>query len=320
MKDLPDKKHNVVLPGGYELLEIIGEGSFSVVYKAFDHVTRRNVAVKKLKTTGIPQDEVQEAKDYFIREMKFLKNLDHPSIPKFYNFIDDGGRFYIVMELVEGDNLLEIMKKEGPLSEGKAFGFMVQVADALSYLQKQKTPIIYKDLKPSNLVLTRDERIKIIDFGAARYFTQKEDTYVLGTPGYAPQESYGRAFTDPSADVYSFGATFFHLVTGQEPFQFKFKFPSSSKYNAELSFKFCRVINDCLQPRERRITDAVELKERLSKADPLYEIRWVKTNLGKIIGDIFKTNCAALFLFICLGIFALPLLILYLITIFLKLC
>jgi serine/threonine protein kinase len=278
-------KSGELLQERYSLRKMIGEGAYSFVFKGLDIIENCPVAVKKLKTANLSFEEKEEVKGCFLREVDFLKSLQHPAIPKFYDFIYESNRFYLIMEYIDGEDLLSILAREGPFTENRAYRIMVIIADALLHLQNRNTPIIYKDLKPSNIMETKEGKVKLIDFGTARFFSDKKglDTNILGTPGYAPPEAYGKASTNLSADVYSFGATFFHLLTAEEPVQFKFRFPSPTRYNPDLSYLFCRIIQDCLKKKEHRIADAKELTERLAKADPIYEVRWLQSRVANFI-------------------------------------
>jgi serine/threonine protein kinase len=146
---------------------------------------------------------------------------------------------------------------------------MGQITEALVYLQHESRNIIYKDLKPSNIIIDEDQCVKIIDFGISRRFDPKKDkdTHILGTPGYAPPEAYTETQTDFSADVYSLGAAFYHLTTGQEPVQFAFNFPDPRNFNPELTEEFAGLLMDCLKKREGRIKNGRELKERIGKIE-----------------------------------------------------
>ncbi len=268
-----------ILADRYVLNEIVGEGSYSVVFRGWDKVEDRTVAIKELKRSGLTVQEMHEAQDLFFREIKILKALDHPAFPKVYDFIYFRGRHYLIMEWITGENLLDMIERRGGISEATALKYMSQVTNALIYLQKDGRNIIYKDLKPSNIILTGRGKLKLIDFGAARFYSRKKnkDTHALGTPGYAPPEAYTGAQTDFSADIYSLGATFYHLVTGQEPFQFRFRFPSPRKFNRKLSTDFCVFISDCLKSREKRIPDAKTARKRLSGL-----IGWSDIDLDRI--------------------------------------
>ena len=252
-----------LLAGRYIIKEQIGEGSYSIVYAGFDREKTIKVAIKELKHEGLTKEEFDEAHSLFFREINTLKELDHPSIPKVYDFIVVDDKNYMIMEWVEGKLLLDIIKEKGQLSQDEAIIYMSRVADILKYLQGKN--IIYKDLKPSNIIVLSMNRVKLIDFGISRVYSpeKKCDTHLLGTPGYAAPEAYSKIQTDMSADIYSFGATFYHAATGEEPEQFSFFFPDPRKYNESLSKDFSKLLLDCLKEKKERIQDAEKLEEKL---------------------------------------------------------
>ena len=249
----------------YKLKEIVGEGSYSIVFRGFDTDNEKYVAIKELKSSGMTNEEAQEAHDLFFNELNILKSLDHRSIPKVYDFFLFEERYYLVMEWIQGKNLLEIYKSKGRFTQFEALKYMEELADVLAYMQDEGRDVVYKDIKPSNIIVSPDGTLKLIDFGTSRRYSpdKKKDTHVLGTPGYAPPEAYTETQTDFSADIYSFGATFFHLSTGKEPVDFKFKFPPPKKFNPKLSDRFSNIITDCLKSRDKRIPDAKELLKRV---------------------------------------------------------
>ena len=242
------------------------EGSFSLVYIGYDLQEKRTVAIKEMKSQGLTKSEADEAHELFFREINIMKDLQHDNIPRVYDFFLFENRNYMVMQWVDGEDLLTKFKKNGILTEKQALDYMNKIADALVYLQHNGRNVIYKDLKPGNIIVDGTGNLKIIDFGIARIYDEKKtkDTHILGTPGYAPPEAYRETQTDFSADVYSLAATFYHLTTGKEPFQFKFNFPNPRQFNKELSENFSTLLLDCLKKRDERIKNARELKHRLS--------------------------------------------------------
>lgn len=258
---------NQIIAHKYRLLKQTGEGSYSIVFRGIDIETGREVAIKEMKSSGLTQEEKNEAEDFFFREINILKNLYHEALPRVYDFFIFEARFYMVMDWIEGRNLLEIFEEQGVLSENTARDYMEQIGDALLYLQVEERNIIYKDIKPSNIIINEFGRAKLIDFGAARVFSKdrEKDTHVLGTPGYAAPEAYSGRQTNFSSDIYSLGATFYHLTTGQEPCQFRFKFPDPSIYNNKLSPAFSRFLLKCLKPESKRIKNAHELLNEMEK-------------------------------------------------------
>ena len=265
-----------IIADRYTLEEKVGEGSYSVVFRGYDRQERRKVAIKEMKHEHLPLEEAQDAQRVFFNEINILKNLHQINLPKVFDFFIFGGRHYMVMEWCEGRNLITIMEesRDEHLSQKEALNYMQQVCDALIYLQYNTRMIVYKDLKPSNIIVNDAGKIKLIDFGTARIYSpqKKKDTMVLGTPGYAPPEAYTGAQTDLSADVYSFGATFYHLLTGEEPFQFRFNFPDPRTYNSNLDGEISDILMDCLKNRDKRIKDAFLLRKRV------YGIKQGKTN------------------------------------------
>ena len=251
----------------YLLQDIIGEGSYSIVFRGYDTQKHRKVAIKELKSSGLTKEEADEAQQLFFNEINILKSLEHPGIPKVYDFFIFEDRHYMVMQWVKGESLLSVLERGETLSQGEAVHYMKQISDALVYLQKEERQVIYKDLKPSNILVNENGNARIIDFGTARFYSpeKKKDTHVLGTPGYAPPEAYTGTQTDFSADVYSLGATFYHLTTGEEPFQFKFKIPPAGKFKPELTEEFSSLLADCLKPRDKRIKNAGDLKREIDK-------------------------------------------------------
>lgn len=255
----------IVLCERYRLIKEVGEGSHSVVFKAWDIQERRNVAVKRLKTDGLPEDEALEVRELFFREINILKKLTHESIPRAYDFLVHEDQYYFVMEWVGGEDLLSRFGRKGKLSEKEACDYLNRLADTMIYLQKESLSLVHKDIKPSNIILCSMNKIKMLDFGIARHHSpdKERDTHELGTPGYAAPEAYMGIQTDMSSDIYSLGATFYHLVTGEEPLQFNFNFPSPKQFNPDLSEEFSQILLDCLKSRKTRIKDAKELQGRL---------------------------------------------------------
>jgi len=254
-----------IIADRYTLKEIVGEGSYSIVFSGYDMQKKRPVAIKELKSNGLTREEANEAQQLFFNEINILKGLKHRVIPEVFDFFLFEGRHYMVMEWVEGKNFLSVLENKGALPQYKALDYMGQIAGALIYLQEQGRGVIYRDIKPSNIIVNKDGQVKLIDFGTARFYSRKKekDTHVLGTPGYAPPEAFAGEQTNFSSDVYSMGATFYHLTTGKEPYQFKFKFPDASKFNPNLTLNFTSLLRRCLKPRDERIPNAYELRNRI---------------------------------------------------------
>src|SRR5438270_531190 len=221
------QKH--LLKERYRILEQVGRGGFGAVYKAADTLFGyRLVAVKEMVQSRLSPQEVVEAIEAFKREAHLLAGLQHPNIPAIYDYFGEAGRWYLVMDFIEGDTLEEYLRKSSGryLPVEKVLDLGIQLCTVLGYLHTRQPPIIFRDLKPANILLTSSGRIYLIDFGIARHFKpgQSRDTVAFGSPGYAPPEQYGKGQTTPRADIYALGATLHQLLTGDDPSQTPFRF------------------------------------------------------------------------------------------------
>ena len=173
-------------------------------------------AIKEMSLSMIPPAEQDRAIQNFKNEARMLWGLDHPNLPAFNGFFLENQRYFLVMEYVDGMTLEDLLERNrGPFSERRVLGWARQLCDVLEYLHSQNPPIIFRDMKPNNIMLTRSHHIKLIDFGIARFFrpTGTHDTQNLGTPGFAPPEQYGGSQTDTRSDIYSLAMTLFLLLT-----------------------------------------------------------------------------------------------------------
>ena len=240
-------KVGTVLAGKYELLKVVGRGGMSTVYLAMDTHLNRNWAVKEVRKTGKSKnDEIIE--NSILVEANLIKRLDHPALPRIVDIIDDGTTIFIVMDFIEGESLDKILAEYGPQPEQKVIEWAMQVCDVFSYLHAQKPPIIYRDMKPANLMLKPNGNICIIDFGIAREYKEENvsDTRVLGTKGYAPPEQYSGQ-TDPRSDVYALGMTMHQLLTGVDPTRGE-QYAPVRQWNPALSEGIEAIINKCVEP------------------------------------------------------------------------
>ena len=201
----------------YVIQRTIGQGGMGAVYQAKD-IKRHGAtcAIKEMSLSMVPPDEQAQAIQNFKIEAKILWGLNHPNLPSFTGFFSENQRYFMVMEYIDGLTLEELLERNrAPFSERRVLGWARQLCDVLEYLHSQNPPIIFRDMKPGNIMLTRNGHIKLIDFGIARFFrpTGSQDTQLLGTPGFAPPEQYGKAQTDERSDIYSLGMTLFQLLT-----------------------------------------------------------------------------------------------------------
>ncbi|GCE31535.1 hypothetical protein KDA_70190 [Dictyobacter alpinus] len=206
----------------YHILQKLGQGGFGAIYLVEDQLfNNTHRAVKEMGMRGLDADETKEAIEAFRNEATLLANLSHPNLPRIYDHFEEHGRWYLVMDYIDGETLEKRLEKTTggalPLKEVVELG--IQLCTVLGYLHSHQPPIIFRDLKPDNVMLTDDGQLYLIDFGIARFFKpgQSKDTMNLGTPGYAAPEQYGRMQTTIRSDIYSLGATLYQLCSGIHP-------------------------------------------------------------------------------------------------------
>jgi tRNA A-37 threonylcarbamoyl transferase component Bud32 len=227
------------LQNHYLILSTVGKGGMAAVYKATELTTGQTVAIKEMSQDGLSPDELQEALSSFKFEAETLRRLRHANLPRVYESFSERGRHYLVMDFIEGETLEQRLQAAGgqPLPEGEVLGWARQLCDVLGYLHDQRPPIIFRDLKPANVMVTADGHIYLIDFGIARVFApgRTRDTQVLGTPGFAPPEQYGKTQTDARADIYALGCTLYQLLTAYDPATTPFSLPPLHSRNPRVS-------------------------------------------------------------------------------------
>lgn len=222
-------KAGEVLRGRYKIKRIIGQGGMGCIYLADDiRLQGRQCAVKEVQNDRSLSREIsRQARDQFSREATVLARLDHPNLPKVSDYFAVGEKDYLVMDYVPGKDLrtlmLEAKQANRFLDESKVLLWANQLVDALGYLHNQNPPILHRDIKPSNLKLTPTGLVKLVDFGLVKILAPGEITVTIlqgqGTAIYTPLEQYGgdSGHTDARSDIYSFGATLYHLLTNQAP-------------------------------------------------------------------------------------------------------
>jgi serine/threonine protein kinase len=215
----------------YQIISLLGQGGMEAVYKAEDMTLgKRLVAIKEMSMASLYPEEVTGAAAMFEQEALMLAKLQHPNLPSIHDHFSEAGRWYLVMSFIEGASLEHVLQKSSgeqlPVSEVLKIG--MTLCGVLDYLHTQQPPIIFRDLKPSNIMQTPRGDIYLIDFGIARHFKlgKAKDTMNYCTPGYAPPEQYGEAQTTPRSDVYSLGATLHRLLSGYNPSRSPFLFPT----------------------------------------------------------------------------------------------
>ena len=213
----------------YFILNKIGAGGFGLVYKATDvQCGDRFVAIKEVCLLGLHPQTVIEATTAFQREVDLLSRLDHPHLPCLYEYFQHHESWYLVMEFIAGETLEQYQEKalNRRLLLSEVLDIGMQLCAVLDYLHSQHPPIVFRDLKPSNIMRAPTGHLYLIDFGIARYFKpgQAKDTIALGSHGYAAPEQYGKTQTTPRADIYSLGVVLHQLLTAKDPSEAPFRF------------------------------------------------------------------------------------------------
>lgn len=256
-----------ILDHKYRILSEIGRGGMSIVYLAINERANKTWAVKEIRKDKRPDLAAESQR--LLMETEMMKRLRHPGLPGIVDIIDTKDAFLIVMDYIEGISLSRLLKTEGRQEEERVIRWGKQLCDVLEYLHGQDPPVIYRDMKPSNIMLRPDDTVVLIDLGTAREFKQGgriEDTACLGTRGYAAPEQYGgRGQTDQRTDIYCLGATLYHLLTGRSPaeppFEIKplgFWFPGRKGSGLE------KLIQKCTeQDPQKRYQNCGELKAAL---------------------------------------------------------
>ena len=248
-----------LVDGKYRILRKCGQGGMSIVYMAINERANKTWAIKEVRKDGTQDYEL--VKQGLIVETDMLKRLNHPNLPSIIDVIDGEDFFLIVMDFIEGNTLSDILKEYGAQPQEKVVHWAKQLCDVLNYLHSRTPAIIYRDMKPSNIMLRPDGNVVLFDFGTAREYKNDnlEDTVCLGTKGYAAPEQYGGfGQTDMRTDIYCLGATMYHLLTGHNPGEPPYEMYPIRYWNPGLSAGLEAVILKCTQknPAERYQSDA----------------------------------------------------------------
>lgn len=273
-----------VLRNRYEVQELVGQGGMGAVYKALDRrLEGRLCAVKEiLPALSAPQspEELDQMAEQFRQEASILARLDHPNLPKVSDYFSIEDREYLVMDFVAGRDLQEIIREKQRrnefLTEQQVLPWATQLLDAVEYLHSQDPPVLHRDIKPSNIKVTPHGVVKLVDFGLVKVLQSDDSRTVTvvqgrGTVAYTPLEQYGSdtGFTDTRSDIYSFGATLYHLLTGEPPVDAKERFLRPGCLTP------LREINPDISPRvERAVFQALSMhpNERPSTARELRDM------------------------------------------------
>lgn len=273
---LPDKQlaPGSILVNRYAIQEVIGLGGMGSVYRARDlHFPNvmKLVAVKEMINQARDPLVRQTIVRNFEREANILVTLNHPSIPQIFDYFTHNERSYLVLEFIQGKDLDELLNETTDFfPESQVLEWAIELCDVLSYLHEHKPePIIFRDMKPSNVMVNQDGHIVLVDFGIAKNFRSGQKGTMIGTEGYSPPEQY-RGEASQAADIYALGATLHHLVTRRDPRlepPFTFADRAIRKINPSISAEFEAIINTALQynPADR-FPSAKAMKEALIAA------------------------------------------------------
>ncbi|MBS6395728.1 MAG: serine/threonine protein kinase [Clostridiales bacterium] len=288
-----------LVDGKYRILRKVGQGGMSVVYMALNERANKTWAIKEVRKDGTQNFEV--VRQGLIVETDMLKRLDHPHLPSIIDVIDGDGSFLIVMDYIEGKTLSDILKEYGAQPQESVIDWAKQLCNVLGYLHSRKPPIIYRDMKPSNVMLKSDGNIVLFDFGTAREYkvSSIEDTTCLGTRGYAAPEQYGgHGQTDGRTDIYCLGATMYHLLTGHNPSEPPYEMYPIRQWNPNLSVGLEAIILKCTQKNPiDRYQSCAELMYDLENPW-VPDIEYRKKQMAKFRGFIIP---AALSVFLGVG-------------------
>ena len=251
---------NEIIDSKYEILKLLNTGGMnSAIYLALDKKLNRQWAIKKVRKSS------SQTTSMLMAEASIMKNLDHPMLPRIVGIEEDPKFFYIIMDFVQGENLKTVVTSSGPQAQDTVVSWGVKLCDVLTYLHDKG--IVYRDIKPANIMLSPDGNIKLIDFGIAREYKENasEDTTALGTEGYAAPEQYeGKGQTDARTDIYGMGITLFQLLTGVNPSSYQENIFSIRLQNPNLSSGLDKIILKCTnKDPKKRYQSTEELKKAL---------------------------------------------------------
>lgn len=266
-----------VLKNQYRIIRLVGGGGMAWVYQVEEMPpgSGRIWALKELRPQTQDKAERATARKLFEQEARLLRTLDHVNIPTIADFFEESGRACLVMEFIFGESLEKrLQKANAPLLETDVLKWAVQLTEALNYLHHRQPPIIFRDMKPSNVMVTNTGLVKLIDFGIARTYKvgKKRDTVAMGSENYAAPEQWGKGQTDARSDVYALGATMYHLLANMAPtpaFLPSEPLPLGN-YNGAISKKTIKLIDKAMnRDRERRFQSALEMRQALIDALPM---------------------------------------------------
>lgn len=296
-----------IIQGKYEILKLIGKGGMSKVYLAMDQNLNKQWAVKEIERRAMDKNNaviIQSA----MAEANLMKRLDHPSLPRIVDIINREDVIYVVMDYIEGEPLSNILAKEGSQPQETVIEWAKELCSVLDYLHTREPAIIYRDMKPANVMLQPNGNIKLIDFGIAREYKEQNlaDTVSLGTKGYAAPEQFGgKGQTDARTDVYCLGVTLYHLLTGQNPCEPPYEIYPIRYWKPQLSGGLEAIVQKCTQlnpdDRYQSCAEVLYALNHYNEMDESYRKKQ-KSKLNKFIGTVVAAGTCLMIGITCLGL------------------
>jgi serine/threonine protein kinase len=260
---------NTIIGGRYRVVKPLGGGGMKLVYLAEDlRLAARRCALAEVVDNFTNPDAQRQAVEAFQREADMLARLNNEHIPRVFDRFSEQNHHYLVMEYVDGATLEEEMKHtSGRLAESRVIDIALQILDTLAYLHGLEPPVIYRDLKPSNVMMMANGQAKLIDFGIARHFQPQQNATMIGTQGYAPPEQY-RGKVELRSDLYALGATMHHALSGRDPAnEAPFSFPPLATLCPDIKPALAALVDEALTyDVEHRVQSAEEFRRRLEDA------------------------------------------------------
>jgi len=264
-------KRGKILNEIYRIVKTLGKGAMGEVYLVERKDQQKKLVLKRLVLVEGSRVDKETASKLFFREAEMIATFEHPGLPETYGVFQEDGSIYIAMEYIRGETLEEVINNSlHPIYEEQAIGWAIDLCFILDYLHNSfNSPVVYRDLKPSNIIITPEGKPRLIDFGTSRYYNPDKDTdtFRLGSPGYAPPEQYkGRGQSCPQSDVYAMGVILYQILTKYDPSDTPFKFPPIKDLNPKISSELEKIILRAIELKPlKRFISIIELKEQLEK-------------------------------------------------------
>jgi serine/threonine protein kinase, bacterial len=259
---------NSIVNNRYIIIRKIGQGGMGAVYQVTDTQDgHRVLALKEMSDSAVDPPDRPQMVAQFQQEAILLQRLNHANLPYVTDKFSIGDRHYLVMEYINGRTLQQMLDDtQQPFPEPLVLHWTDQLCDVLGYLHNQNPKIIFRDLKPDNIMITTDNQVKLIDFGIVRFFKpgKKKDTILLGTKGYAAPEQWGAGQTDERSDVYSLGVTLFHLLTAVDPESYVLNIPNVRQFNPSISPQTEQLVSKATRPNtQERFASMQQMRQAL---------------------------------------------------------